>query len=196
MTVELSDTPLMPRQALEALTAAMQTSRCYLEYGMGGTTLLACRLGVPSIISVESKREWRDAVEQRLNGTACAAHLLHVDIGKTKAWGYPANNDHWQAYHRYPLAPWGCARDHAVEPDVVLVDGRFRVACFLASLIHANPGTTVFFDDYLDRPHYTAVERFLRPERCVGRCAVFSVPANLPRDEIWREILSAVADAR
>ena len=33
--------------------------------------------------------------------------------------------------------------------DCVLVDGRFRVCCFLTSLKNAEQGTRIIFDDYV-----------------------------------------------
>ena len=42
----------MPREAVAALKKALGSPRCYLEYGSGGSTVLALRIGVPVIISV------------------------------------------------------------------------------------------------------------------------------------------------
>jgi protein O-GlcNAc transferase len=38
-----------------------------------------------------------------------------------------------------------------VSPDVVLIDGCFRVACFLACWANIQRPTTVIFDDYTER---------------------------------------------
>jgi hypothetical protein len=46
-------------------------------------------------------------------------------------------------------SPW---RRGAVKPDLVLIDGRFRLACFLHPLLAAAPGTPILFDDYTNRP--------------------------------------------
>ena len=69
-----------------------------------------------------------------------------------------------------------------VSPDVVLVDGRFRVACFLTSLIEAVENTIIIFDDYADRHHYHVVERFLKPFKCCGRQAFFRVQSMTTQD--------------
>jgi len=39
--------PHMPKAECEALTAALQQAQSYLEFGMGGSTLLAAWLSVP-----------------------------------------------------------------------------------------------------------------------------------------------------
>lgn len=46
---------------------------------------------------------------------------------------------------------------------MVLVVGRFRVACFVYSLLCAQTRTIILFDDYANREHYHAVEEFSRP---------------------------------
>ena len=64
-----------------------------------------------------------------------------------------------------------------VSPDVVLIDGRFRVCCFLTSLLNAKESATLIFDDYYkNRQHYHFIERFIKPDQRCGRQAFFTVP--------------------
>ena len=65
-----------------------------------------------------------------------------------------------------------------------MIDGRFRVACFLNSLLNADPNTIILFDDYINRPHYHIVEEFLKPTQSCGRQACFVVPKTLNKDKI------------
>ena len=55
----------------------------------------------------------------------------------------------------------------------MLVDGRFRVACVLESLLSLSPlsETKILLDDYVDRPEYAVVEEYADVE-LVGRMAV------------------------
>ncbi len=46
------------------------------------------------------------------------------------------------------------------DVDLVLIDGRFRVACALKCFLHVGSDCVVAFDDYLDRPHYHVVGQF------------------------------------
>ena len=71
----------------------------------------------------------------------------------------------------YLLYPW----QHEHKPDFVLIDGRFRVACFLTSLKLCNVGTNIIFDDYFVRPHYHIVEEIIKPIKSFGRQALFEV---------------------
>jgi len=75
-----------------------------------------------------------------------------------------------------------------VKPDLVVIDGRFRVACFLHSLLAAEAGTPILFDDYTNHPRYHLVEEFCPIEQSEGRQALFSVPAELDRETIGREL--------
>ena len=65
-------------------------------------------------------------------------------------------------------------RAAGLQPDTVLVDGRFRVACFLASLIYLQPGAVILWDDYRGRDSYYVVESIVKPTRFHGYMAEFS----------------------
>lgn len=62
----------------------------------------------------------------------------------------------------------------------MLVDGRFRVACFLASLLSATPGTLIIRDDYAGRRGKYAIAESHAPLRAMlGRAALFEVPEQV-----------------
>ena len=88
-------------------------------------------------------------------------------------------------FRDYVHSPW---RHGSLKPDLVLIDGRFRVACFLHSLLAAAPATPILFDDYTNRPHYHLVEEFCPIAETEGRQALFRVPAELDREAIGREL--------
>jgi hypothetical protein len=48
---------------------------------------------------------------------------------------------------------------HGYQPDLILIDGRFRVACGLAAALEA-PDATVLVHDYTFRPDYQILEEF------------------------------------
>ena len=60
-------------------------------------------------------------------------------------------------------------------PDTVLIDGRFRVCCFLTAIKYANENTKIIFDDYNNRPYYHVIEKFIKKEQTCGRQALFIV---------------------
>lgn len=183
--------PHMPEPIGEWLELNLAQVNCFLEYGSGGSTRLAAAIGVPHIVSIESDRAYADAVRTAVeaSGTESRCDVIHADIGRTKAWGYPVG---LHAVHRWPsycLAPWDFIRANPSWPDLILIDGRFRVACLLASLLEARPGTKILFDDYRDRPtRYSHAEKFLAPAAFVDRAAIFVVPEKLPLRAIARAL--------
>ena len=79
---------------------------------------------------------------------------------------------------------------HENKPDVVLIDGRFRVSAFLTCLKNADAGTSIIFDDYTIREYYQVVEEFApRVETC-GRQCLFVAPGagDLDLERLDREI--------
>lgn len=168
------DMPHLEPEAIAVFDYHVRDAACYLEYGAGGSTVRAALNGTKHIIAVDSSRSWVEAVRAQVNA---AAHVdvLYCDIGEVGCWGRPVDKQGIHAYHAYMQTPWKVAREQGLAPSIVLVDGRFRVACFLYSLLCAQAGTIILFDDYVNRPHYHAVEEFSRPFAFHGRMAVFEV---------------------
>jgi hypothetical protein len=79
----------------------------------------------------------------------------------------------------------------------VLVDGRFRVACVLESLLSLSPlsETKILLDDYVDRPEYAVVEEYADVE-IVGRMAVLRPRRLVDRISVRRLVRQYCADPR
>ncbi len=171
-----------PEEVAAHVRAAYGQARVILEYGSGGSTLLGARLPGRRVVSVESDAAWAARMEAILAGTPLpgTARIHHVDIGPTKDWGRPRRFDprHLGGYRRYPVSVW--QRPDFEQPDLVLIDGRFRVGCFLATLANTARPVRVLFDDYANRPAYHVVERLVQPHAVIGRMAEFTVPPRPP----------------
>jgi len=190
------DEPHMPVAGVRRLTELLARSRSYLEYGTGGSTVLAARCGVRRLVAVENDLSWLLALRHRVERVGGDTEQVwrHEDLGPSGDWGAPLDESGWRRYQSYALGVWRDGWPDGDSPDLVLVDGRFRVACTVASLIHAAPGTPVLFDDYPDRPQYHHIERLLAPVAVHGRLAEFVVPDDLDRDAAWDLLVSAVTD--
>ena len=161
---------------------ALKASKLYLEYGAGGSTYHAAQYG-RFFISIESDKRFLRAVRKRIarDGYLNAAHqeYVHANIGPTKKWGRPAaflppgpnRRDQFAHYSDYPPG----LTASGVTPDLILIDGRFRVACALKALraLATHSGWTLVFDDYTDRDHYHAVEKIIPISETVGHMAIF-----------------------
>jgi len=170
-----------PDAVAELVRETYAGASAILEYGSGGSTVLAAERGTPCM-SVENDRAWGNGVKAWIDhahpGHRVQMHL--VFIGPTRKWGRPSKTQaplwRWR-YRAYPTTVW--RRRDLTMPDVILIDGRFRTACFLTSLARLTAPATILWDDYAGRPDYRVVERFLAPARMVERMAVFDAGPGL-----------------
>jgi hypothetical protein len=181
--------PLLDEFGSAYFKNALAGAACLLEYGCGGSTVYACEVArVATVISVDSDSAWVDRVRSSLNDTPSNLLISHCDIGETKDWGYPKNNDGFANFWRYMAQPWEVADGHGHQPDVILIDGRFRVACFLFSLLAGPLGATILFDDYFDRPEYFVVEQFCNVIERQGRLGVFRISRGYSAVDLTKRI--------
>lgn len=178
----------LPREEAMWLRMLYAQAQVILEYGSGGSTLVACEQAEKTVFSVESDADWAAGLQDHLDrrrGKKANAQIHHVDIGPTQKWGNPVNDRGWRKYHRYPHSVWD--RDDFRHPDLVLVDGRFRVGCFLAVMLRITRPVTLLFDDYTDRPQYHAVETYSKPVETRGRMARFDLaPRPFPMEDLTK----------
>ena len=174
-----------PALEAEAVALAYRDARVILEYGSGGSTVLAGKTAGASVFSVESDAKWLADLQGYFDAEPPVAKvtLHHGDIGPTREWGQPVDSKAFHKWPSYALSVW--ERLDFQRPDVVLIDGRFRPACFLTTLYRCQAPVTVLWDDYIDRQPYHKVEELVRPTALIGRMAVFDlVPTPFPVDRL------------
>ena len=174
-----------PAPEADALRMAYEEASVILEYGSGGSTVMAGDMPGKQVFSVESDAAWADGMSAwfAANPPVSPVVVHHADIGPTKDWGHPRTNDGWRRYAAYPLGIWD--RADFVHPDVVLVDGRFRAGCALATAFRISRPVTLLFDDYKHRDQYHEVEDFLGTPIMIGRMGVFDVkPTPVPAERL------------
>ncbi|MCR9108669.1 MAG: hypothetical protein NXH94_07215 [Rhodobacteraceae bacterium] len=161
-----------------------------LEYGGGGSTVLASEMAGKTVYSVESDPDWCRMMQSYFEhaGTTSEVHLHYANVGRVGKWGRPKTDAKWARYHRYPNSVWDL--DVFKAPDLVLVDGRFRSACLMTTLLRTEKPVTLLFDDYVGRKQYQRVEQFVTPVEYRGRMARFEIePTELPKRKLT-EILT------
>jgi len=163
--------------------ALLPQTATYAEYGVGKSSLWVLANTGATIFAVDTSQYWIDQVRSKAGDSAARFDIDWVDLGPIGWAGRPKNYAKRASFQRYIESPW----KRGQKPKVILVDGRFRVACFLYSLASADPGSTILFDDYKEREQYHVVEEFLEPTRYCGRQAIFDVPEALDREALLAE---------
>ena len=145
-------------------------SELYFEYGVGKSTKWILENTKSKIIAVDSSQNWIDKIGNN-NSFKERIQTIWVDLGDLTDWGRPISYAKRDNFISYINSVWVFEN----KADVILIDGRFRVACFLYSLLNAKIGSFIFFDDYNNRPWYHIVEEVLPIYQKCGRQAIFNV---------------------
>lgn len=161
--------------------------KIYGEYGCGDSTSYVLQNYNIKIYSVDTSSEWIELVKKK-NKLSKNLIAKYIDIGEVKFlnWGLPTTLQKRRKFLDYCNWLW----EQEQKPDLVLVDGRFRVCSFLVSLKMGDPGTKIIFDDYVYNPQYHLVEEFIKPKEMNDRQALFIIPNKneLDLNEIDEEI--------
>ncbi|WP_353472632.1 hypothetical protein PVT71_01010 [Salipiger sp. H15] len=179
----------LPEAEAALLHAEYARAGVILEYGSGGSTALAAGMPGKTVFSVESDRDWAQMMRRWFAENPPAAgsevDIIWSDIGPTKEWGHPVDEIEWRSFPEYPLKVWELPEFR--QPDVVLVDGRFREGCALAAAFLTEKPLVLLFDDYAPRKHYHKVEHWLGQPQMTGRMARFEiVPQAFPVKDLLR----------
>jgi hypothetical protein len=173
---KMAESDMIPRMSdheRQLFESILRCSSRYLEFGSGGSTYLASSLVGESIISVDSSAEWLDRVRQACEAGSNLTRptLLYVDIGPTVEWGFPSDRgtrERWRDYHG---SLW--ARPECSDADLYMVDGRFRVACFMQILLHSRRDALIMIHDFNLRSEYHVVKEVAREIAVSGGLSIF-----------------------
>lgn len=160
----------------------------YGEYGCGKSTKWVLSNTSANVIAVETSSKWVSAVKRVNESSHHKLTIHHADLGEVGKWGRPLGYGRLNSFPEYTDFLW----KQKELPELVLIDGRFRVCCFLTSLKFAEEGTKILFDDYSNRPQYHFVEKYVSPSKECGRQTMFIVPSKAGIDmvELEKDILS------
>jgi hypothetical protein len=178
----------------------------YLEFGMGGATILAAQAG-RDVVAVNSsaalvKRvgEHPDVADSIKGGRVS---LLHADIGPVAEWGFPADQCRAGAWPDYIRLPWTEWERRGERPDLIFVDGRFRLACCLSAIaalagsLSPDDMPRVLLQDFdVTRPYYQPVLDFFEPETTEGSLYLLRLRRGYSQLGAFVQMLSAMSDPR
>ncbi|MGD0960195.1 MAG: hypothetical protein ABSB19_10340 [Methylomonas sp.] len=181
--MKIPDTPKFDsEQATAWFISKLLHCKTYLEWGAGGSTYLAAQHHIP-FIAVESDQDFLHTLKEKIAADGFSEPdrqtFIYANIGLTKVWGYPIvigamSQKRQLLFKRYSDFP--VIHNPGPFPDLILVDGRFRVACALKAFKALNAiqhDWLLLVDDYVDRLVYHEIEKFGKLAGFVGRMAVF-----------------------
>ena len=153
-------------------------AKVYGEYGCGNSTIWTLENTSAKIISVDTSMEWIIKVQDMVNKNSFRINIHYSNLGEVVDWGRPTSYVKHKNFDDYTNYIW----EQSEKPTVVLIDGRFRVCCFLTTLKFASEGTKIIFDDYTNRPYYHYVEKYVSRIKECGRQCLFIVPSKKDMD--------------
>lgn len=159
----------------EFLNKKIVEFKSYLEYGSGSSTVAFSNLKYLSIVSVESDSVYARAVSKAVKSKSTETRVFTSETGPTGFWGVPLfSKTDKETGLKYVNTPWRNLGEDYI-PEVVLVDGRYRVACALNILLkYANKKKfMILFDDYVGRDEYLIVQSYFPSYHNIDRMGVF-----------------------
>ena len=172
---ELKFMPKMSKRDLIAFSYFMKKENIYFEFGSGGSTNLASYYKL-KVYSVESDAKWHENLKK--NGIM--ANYITIDL-QSNGFGYPGNGTSIKDWKKYIQA-------YKIEynADMILIDGRFRVACALDIFSKIRNDTLVFIHDYKERLDYHIIEDYYIKIKdwdslslFLKKKDIFSIPNNI-----------------
>ena len=157
------------------------------EYGLGESTNIAAYVGMQRYSGIDSDVQYVSECRSTAPGHF---KFYFADVGETLAWGKPKMQLTKQAM-QYQISPLLSELDAF---DVYLIDGRWRIACACASLLHArkySKNATILIHDY-ERTIYHVIEEVATLERLSSGKRKLAVLRRRPNVldsqilELWR----------
>jgi hypothetical protein len=135
----------------------LDNSKIYFEYGSGGSTYQASlRNNIIKIYSVESDKEWYNILQKNIKSENIIYFYNEMNVLPNN-WGYPGLNSTHVQHKNYSNYIRNLTEEEQKNIDLILIDGRFRVACCLKCFNIINNDCFIAFDDFLDRQQYHIV---------------------------------------
>lgn len=164
-------------------------SRVFLEYGSIRFSPVAAVNGVSNMFSVVSDADLTGGTGHNVPLAAGQNHTslrIRSDaIRKLDSVGEP---DVTSERHHYPVAVWHTLIEKGLVPDLIVIDGNFKTAPFLTSLLLAAPGTIILLNTQKLGSHLKALEALIAPASNHGEFAEFIVPVERDESLIYRTL--------
>ena len=141
--------PIMSIKETKAFCYFMKPENIYFEFGSGGSTNIASYYKLKTF-SVESDVKWH----KKLKDEYINATYITIDLKANQA-GFPGKTTTIEDWKKYIQS-----YKEEYNADVILIDGRFRVACGLDIFNKIRNDTIVLVHDYSLREEYHILENY------------------------------------
>ena len=184
LTSEISCKPHLTEYELGAFLSFLTKDTVYFETGSGCSSIIAKKYSKKSY-AVEGCKTWYDkGVENGLKDNLIFKDLKPDDPN----WSYPGRSstlDDWKNYFQ--------AYDKSYNADIILIDGRFKIATAMDIFDKIREDTIVFIHEYPHRPSYFILENYYQFIYIWDRLAAFvkkkdvqSIPLEI-QQKYWHE---------
>jgi len=160
--------PWMTTKDLKAFCSFMKPGNIYFEFGSGGSTNIASFYNVKTY-SVESDVKWH----KKLKDNNIKANYITIDLNVQWA-GYPGQKVNIEKWKRYIQA-----YKKEYNANIILIDGRFRVACGLDIFPKIKNDCIVLIHDYTKRIQYHFLENYYFKIKTWDNLAAFIKRPNI-----------------
>lgn len=167
--------------------------KTYLEFGCGGSTCVAGALRIPMIDSVETDAAWIEKCRVLPELEDRTVRIHHVDIGAVGDWGKPKDFSRVRDWPDYFQSIWPMLRQ---PPDVILIDGRWRVACAAHAILEAPRSAVILFQGFWGRRYYHGVLPFVDVIDRADNLAVLRSKKDIDLRALSRLAAKAAVDFR
>ena len=181
--------PYMTNNEILLFKKYLLKSENYIEFGAGGSTLYAIENNIKNISTIETDLEWIkkiksfELIKKKLDNNELIIKYLDLECTwwKHVTWSTSSeecNKRNWPLYSKL-------ADDCKFTPDLILIDGRFRVATALESIKLMTNETYLLFHDYMDfRKQYYVIEKFFDKIEKIGKLQVFKKKNIIDKEEL------------
>ena len=107
--------------------------------------------------TVEEIKQLENFIEKINDDIKFNIDIQYIDINASpNSWGVPSDESKKENWEKYPKS----ILKYNEIFDLILVDGRFRVASALCSLYKMDENSILLFDDYVSRKQYHVLQDF------------------------------------
>jgi hypothetical protein len=150
--------PELGKNDIKMFYRYLDKATVYFEYGSGGSTYqVSLRPNIQKIYTVESDKTWMNKLNSIIKNNTKITYIYNEMGTKPHTWGYPSRRCLKSNLINYSEHIRNLGIEERSKIDLVMIDGRFRVACCLKCFDIINDGCFIAFDDFLNRKKYHIV---------------------------------------